>query len=143
MNLTGKFVWFPFFVLLLACAGFAGYQTFGFAFGIGESGGPISAIAAIFLIGTLVGGAGLVIAALGSWSPWRAFSLIALVSVVVVLPASVLFCRQDAWAMWVNSGLGYHFGAWRWASAILPPFLDLAALWLSWVRFRRLGKPAN
>ena len=68
------------------------------------------------------------IAAFGSWSHSRTFSLIAFVSVIVALPASVLFCRQDAWALRVNSGLGYHFGAWRWASAILPPFLDLAAL---------------
>jgi hypothetical protein len=143
MNLTGKFVWFPSSVLLLACAGFAGYQTFGFAFGMGESGGPQSALAAAFLLGTLFGGAGLVIAALGSWSHWRPFSFIAMVSVMVVFPASVLFGRQDAWAMWVNSGLGYYFGAWRWSLAILPPFVDSAALWLSWVRFRELGRPAN
>jgi hypothetical protein len=31
MDLTGKFVWFPFSVLLFACAEIAGYQTFGFA----------------------------------------------------------------------------------------------------------------
>jgi hypothetical protein len=37
MNLTGKFVWFPFSVLLFACSGVAGCQTFGFASGLGES----------------------------------------------------------------------------------------------------------
>ena len=89
--------------------------------------------------GTLAGGVGLVIAALGSWTRSRGISRIALVSVLVVLPAAMLYGWQSVHAFWINTQLGMHYGLWAWASAILPPFLCLVAAGLSWIRFRRLS----
>ena len=91
------------------------------------------------LIGTLAGGVGLVIAALGSWTRSRGISRIALVSVLVVLPAAVLYGWQSVHAFSINTQLGMHYGLWAWASAILRPFLCLVAAGLSWIRFRRLS----
>jgi hypothetical protein len=87
----------------------------------------------------MAGGVGLVIAALASWTRWPGISLIALVSVLIVLPAAVLYGWQGVHAFWMNTQLGMHYGVWAWASAILPPFLGLVATGLSWVRFRRLS----
>ena len=126
-------------LLLLGCAFFAGFDTFAFAFAIGDGGGQVSLAAGTLLIGTLAGGVGLVIAALGSWTRWRGISLIALVSVLVVLPAAVLYGWQSVHAIWINTQLGMQYGLWAWASAILPPFLGLVAAGLSWIRFRRLS----
>jgi len=117
----------------------AGLDAFGFAFAIGDGGGQVSLVDGTLLIGTLAGGAGLVIAALGSWIRWRGISLTALVSVLVVLPAAVLYGWQDVRASWINTQLGMHYGLWAWASAILPPFLGLVVAGLSWIRFRRLS----
>jgi hypothetical protein len=66
-------------------------------------------------------------------------SLIALVSVLIVLPWAVLYGCHGVRAFWLNTQLGMHYGLWLWASAILPPFLGLVAAELSWVRFRRLS----
>jgi hypothetical protein len=139
MNLKGTVVSLVYALMLLGCAFFAGLDTFGFAFAIGDGGGQVSLLDGTLLIGTLAGGAGLVIAALGSWMRWRGISLIALVSVLIVLPAAVLYGWQNGRASWLNSQLGMHFGLWEWASAILPPFLDLMAAGMSWIRFRRLS----
>jgi hypothetical protein len=138
MNPTGKIASLIYALVLLGCAFFAGFDTFAFAFAIGDAGGQVGVAAGTLLIGTLVGGAGLAIASLGSWTRWRALSLIALVSALVVLPAAVLYGWQSANAFWINTLLGMHYGPWAWASAILPPFLGLTAVVLSWVRFRRL-----
>jgi len=116
---------------------FAGFDTFGFAFGIGDGGGQVSLATGTFLISTLAGGVGLVIAALGSWTRWQGATVIALVSVIIVLPAAVLYACQNGHAFWMNTQLGMHFGLWAWPSAILPPFLDVVAAGLSWVRLRR------
>jgi len=50
--------------MLLGCAFFAGYGTFGFAFAIGDGDGQVNALTGAFLIGTLVGGVSLAIAPL-------------------------------------------------------------------------------
>jgi len=139
MNLKGKIVSLIYALVLLGCALFAGYDTFAFAFGIGDGEGQVSIAAGTLLIGTLAGGVGLVIAALGSWTRSRGISRIALVSVLVVLPAAVLYGLQSVHAFWINTQLGMHYGLWAWASAILPPFLCLVAAGLSWIRFRRLS----
>jgi hypothetical protein len=138
MNPTGKVASLVYALVLLACAFFAGFDTFAFGFAIGDGGGQVGVAAGALLIGTLVGGAGLAIASLGSWTRWRAVSLIALASALVVLPAAVLYGWQSASAFWVNTHLGMHYEPWAWVSAILPPFLGLTAMVLSWVRFRRL-----
>jgi hypothetical protein len=139
MNLKGKIVSLIYALVLLGCALFAGFDTFAFAFAIGDGGGQVSLAAGTLLIGTLTGGVGLVIAALGSWTRSRGISLIALVSVLVVLPAAVLYGWQGVHAFWINTQLGMHYGLWAWASAILPPFLGLVAAGLSWIRFQRLS----
>jgi hypothetical protein len=139
LNLKGKVVSLVYALLLLGCAFFAGFDTFAFAFGIGDGGGQVSLAAGTLLLGTLAGGVGLVIAALGSWTRRPGISLIALVSVLIVLPAAVLYGWQSFRAFWINTQHGMHYGSWAWASAILPPFLGLVAAGLSWARFRRLS----
>jgi hypothetical protein len=139
MNLKGKVVSLVYSLVLLGCAFFAGFDTWAYAFGIGDGGGQVSLAAGTLLIGTLAGGVGLVIAALGSWTRWPGISLIALVSVLIVLPAAVLYGMQQVHAYWFNTQLGFHYGLWAWASATLPPFLGLVAAGLSWIRFRRLS----
>jgi hypothetical protein len=143
MNLKGKFISLIYALTLLGCAFFAGLDAFGFAFAIGDGDGQVGLASGTLVIGTLVGGVGLVIAALGSWTRWRGISLIALVSALVVLPAAVLYGWGNGRANWINTRHGMHFGWWSWASAILPPFLDLAALGLSWLRFRRFHHVAS
>jgi hypothetical protein len=140
MNLKGKIVSLIYALVLLGCAFFARFDTFAFAFGIGEGGEPVGLAAGTLLIGTLAGGVGLVIAALGSWTRSRGISLLALVSVLVVLPAAVLYGWQDVRASWINTQLGMHYGLWVWTSAILPPFLCLVAAGLSWIRLLRLSR---
>jgi hypothetical protein len=137
MNPKGKLVSLIYALVLFGCAFFAGFDTFGFAFGIGDGGGQVSLATGTFLISTLAGGVGLVIAALGSWTRWQGATVIALVSVIIVLPAAVLYACQNGHAFWMNTQLGMHFGLWAWPSAILPPFLDVVAAGLSWVRLRR------
>ena len=143
MNLKGEIVPLIYPLVLLGCAFFAGFDTFAFAFAIGDGGGQASPAVGALLIGTLAGGVGLVIAALGSWTRWSGISLIAMVSVLIVLPAAVLYGWQAVHAFWINTKLGststYSYGLWDWASAILPPLLGLLAAGLSWVRFRRLS----
>jgi hypothetical protein len=135
MNLSGKIIYA---LVLLGCACFAGFDTFAFAFGIGDGDGQVSFLAGTILIGTLAGGVGLVIAALGSWTRSRGISKLAIVSILVVLPAAVLYGSQSARAFWINTQHGYHYGPWAWASAVLPPFLGLLAVGLSFMRLRRL-----
>jgi hypothetical protein len=65
----------------------------------GQKNALVSAIAAIFLMGTVSGGAGLVIAALGSWSHWRAISLIGFVSQMVL--------ASGIWAVLPSGCLGH------------------------------------
>jgi hypothetical protein len=77
MNLEGKIVSLVYALLLLGCAFFAAFDTFAFAFGIGDGGGHVSLTAGTLLIGTPAGGVGLVIAALGSWIRRPGISLIA------------------------------------------------------------------
>jgi hypothetical protein len=139
MNLKGKMGSLIYALVLLGCAFFAGFDTLAFAFSIGDGGGQVSLATGTLLIGTLVGGVGLVIAALGSWTRWRTIGIIALVSVLVVLPAALLYGWESVHAFWFNTQLGMHYGLWAWSSAILPPFLGLAAAGLSWIRFRRLS----
>jgi hypothetical protein len=139
MNLEGKIISLVYAVLLIGCAFFAAFDTFAFAFAIGDGGGHVSLAAGTLLIGTLAGGVGLVIAALGSWIRRPGISLIALVSALMVLPAAVLYGWQSFRAFWINTKHGMHYGCGAWASAILPPFLGLAAAGLSWARFRRVS----
>ena len=139
MNMRGKALSLVYAFVLLECAFFAGYDDFAFAFAIGDDGAPTSIPVRALLIGTLVGAAGLAIASLGSWTRWRAVSLTALVSAVVVFPAAILYGWQSSNAMWNNSHHGMHYGPPLWTAAILPPVLDLAAVAFSWVRLRKLA----
>src|SRR4051794_18216845 len=88
MDLKGRIVSLIYALVLLGCALFAGFDTWAFAFAIGDGGGQVGLAAGTLLIATLAGGVGLVIAALGSWTRWPGISIIALVSVFVVLPAA-------------------------------------------------------
>ena len=135
MNLAGRIVYS---LVLFACAAFAAFDTFAFAFGIGDGGGQASLLAKTFLIGTLAGGVGLVIAALASWTRSPGISIFAIVCILVVLPAAVMFGWQSVRAFSNNTQHGYHYGWGAWASAILPPFLTLLAVALSWIRLRSL-----
>ena len=137
MNLTGKVASLVYALLLLACAFFAGYDTFWTAFGIGDGDGQIGVAAGALLISTLLGGIGLTFASLGSCTRWPTVSLIALVSALAVLPMAVLFGWGQARASWIDSHLGFHYSVWQWAAEILPPFLGLAAAVWSGARFRR------
>ena len=137
MNPTAKVASLVFAPVLLGCVFCAGFDTFAFAFAIGDSGGQVDVAAGALLIGTLMGGAGLAIALPRSWTRWRVVTLIALVCALLVLPAAVLHAWQSANAFWVNTHPGMHYGPSAWVSAILPPFLGLTAVVLSWVRFRR------
>jgi hypothetical protein len=143
MNPTGKVVSLVYALVLLACGLAAGLDIFALGFGIGDGGGHIGPVVGTFMIATLLGGSGLTIAAFGSWTRWRAVSLIAFVSALLVLPAAVLYGWQSAWAFSVNSRLGYHYGFWVWASAILPPFLGPAVAVFSWIRSRQFASPAE
>jgi hypothetical protein len=67
MTLKGNVVSLVYALVLLECPFFAGFNTFAFAFAIGDGGGQVSLAAGTLLIGTLAGGVGLVIAALGSF----------------------------------------------------------------------------
>ncbi len=138
MNPTGKVVSLIYVVVLLECAFFAGYDDFAFAFAIGDGDGRVTIPIGVLLIGTLVGAVGLAIASLGSWTRWRAVSMTALVSAVVVFPAAILYGWESANAMWINSHHGMHYGPPLWIAAVLPPILDLAAVAFSWARFRQL-----
>src|ERR1700744_6402457 len=102
MNLKSSVVSLIDAVVFLACALFAGFDTFAFAFGIGDGGGQIGLVAGTLLIGTLAGGTGLAIAAFGSWSRWRGISLIALGGTLLVLPAAALYGWGSVHAMWHN-----------------------------------------
>jgi hypothetical protein len=116
-----------FALLLLACACFAGFDTFAFAFGIGDGGGQVGLTTGTLLIATLAGGVGLIIAAIGSWSRRPGISLLALISAFIVLPAAVLYGWGSVHVFWHNTKVGLHYSIWAWASAILPPFLCLVA----------------
>lgn len=141
MNPAGKLISLVYALLLLACAAAAGFDTFGFAFVIGDGGGQPGVMMSAFLIATLVG-LGLAIAALLSWTRSRAISLIALLSSLAVLPASVLFAWASVPAFLHNSQFGFHYSVFNWTSAILPPFLIVAVVVLSWVRMRHFAQPA-
>ena len=126
-------------LVLLGCAFFAGSDTLGIAFAMGESpgGGQVDLAAGTLLIGTLAGGVGLIIAALGSWTRRPSVSVIALVSVLVVLPEAVLYSWQNTQASVTNTKLGMHYSLWAWTSDILPSVLCLGAGALSWIRLRK------
>lgn len=140
MNPTGKLVSLAYALVLLACALAAGFDTWAFAFAIGDGGGQVGLAAGTLLIGTLIGGVGLVVAALASWTRWRSYSMIAFVSALIVLPAAAIYGWAGTRANWLNTQHGMHFPLWNWALCILPPFLGLLAVTLSWVRFRQLGQ---
>jgi len=139
MNRESKYVEPVNALVLLACAFFAGLDAFAFIYQIGDADGHTSLAAGTLLIGTLLGCIGLLIAALGSWTRRPGISLTALVSVLVVLPAAVLYGWQSVYAFTINTKLGMHYGLWAWASAIIPPFLCLAAAGFSWLRFRQFS----
>jgi len=130
-------------LLLAACAFFAGFAVFGFAFAIGDGGGSVGPGMAFFLIATLVGAVALGIGALSCWARNRVIRGIALAGVLLVLPAGFLFTRENGWAMWSYAQTGYHYGASAWSSVLLPVPLDLVALVWSGLRLRRMGHAAG
>jgi hypothetical protein len=97
-------------LLLVGCALFAGFDVFAFAFAVGDGGGQVGLAAGTLLLGTLVGGLGLLVATLGCWSWRRSLSLTALVSVLIVMPAAVLYGWQSVRAFTINTRLGMHYG---------------------------------
>lgn len=140
MNPTGKIASFVYAFVLIACACFAGFEVFGFAFAIGDGDGKIGLGTDIFLIGTLVGAAGLFLAVLGSWTRSRAVSLVALSSAILVFPAAGLFCWAQGGAFFHNTRVGFSYSPSAWASVLLPVPLDLAAVLLSGLRLRRFSR---
>jgi hypothetical protein len=136
MNPNGKVLLVVYAVVLLGCAYYVGYDTSGVAFGIGESNESIGLVWGTFLIATLVGGAGLVIAALLSWTRWRAVNLIGLACALTVLPLSGIVGCTGVHACWFNAKTITLCPRLEWASIILPAPLDLVAVALSWLRFR-------
>ncbi|MGB9030513.1 MAG: hypothetical protein WCC27_10375 [Acidobacteriaceae bacterium] len=90
-------------VVLLGCAFFAGFDWFGYAFGLGEAGTTPGLTDEILLKGTLAGGAGLVIAAWLSWNRWRAVNLVALVCALAVLPLAAILGWWGLRANWLNT----------------------------------------
>jgi hypothetical protein len=141
MNLARWPVTVFYAVLLFSCAWFALFQTWGFMFAMGEAETPVSLGVGALLIVTVLGAAGLIIGALGSWSRWPIYSKISLVSALCVLPTAILFCWQEGMASWQNMQTGaYYSGPMTWASVLLPVPLDLAALLLSGLRFRQLKR---
>jgi hypothetical protein len=140
MSPTGKIASFAYALILTTCGCFAGFEVFGFAFAIGDGDGKIGLGTDSFLIGTLVGAAGLFLAVFGSWTRSRAVSLIALSSTILVLPAAGLFCWAQGRAFLHNAQIGFHYGPFDWASVFLPVPVDLAALLLSGFRFRQFGR---
>jgi hypothetical protein len=137
MNPTGKIASIAYALLLISCAGLAGFEVFGWAFAIGDSDGKISHLTGAFLIGSSLAAAGLLIMAFVSWTRWWAVSLIAMVSALFVLPIAAFFCWQQAPAMWLNAQSGGgHNETLDWVIVILPVPLDLLAIWLSWGRLR-------
>lgn len=139
MTSTARVVSCVYAALLLACAFFAGFDDLAFAFSIAEGDMQVSGAIGALLIATLAGGTGLIIASFGSWTRWRMLSLLGLVSAMTVLPAAILYGWQNTHAMWINTHHSIHYRPWAWASAILPPFLDLAAIAVSWSRLQRLS----
>ena len=135
MNLTGRPISIAYAVLLAGCAGFALRQTEGIMFGIGESPGAIGFAAGAFLSVTVLSTAALAIAALGSWTRWPVFSLIGIVRAVGILPTATLFFRQT-----MDATYWQYNGPWAAVADILPLFLDIAVVWLSWLRFRQLTR---
>jgi hypothetical protein len=124
-------------LLLLCCAFFACFAVFGFAFAIGDGGGTASPPMEVFFDVTLAGAALLLIAALGCWAHNRVLPVVALVSILLVLPASALSCRSGITADWYNSSHNsFHPSLFAWVSDLLPVPLDLAALVWSAMRFR-------
>jgi len=101
-------------------------------FGMGESGeeGPL---AAVFLIVTALGVAGLALAALGSWTRHPFFPLIATAGFVGVLPEALIYLRQSA-----EPTIWQFNSPWIAASGIFAFVLDIAAGWLCLLRFRQL-----
>ncbi|MGA2671790.1 MAG: hypothetical protein ABSE99_01070 [Terracidiphilus sp.] len=138
MNLTGRPISVAYAVLLAGCATFALRQTQGIMFGMGESGGALGLVAGAFLSVTVISTAALAVAALGSWTRWPVFSLIGIVSAVGVLPAASLYCRQT-----MDASYWQYNSPWVAAGDILAFVLDIAAVWLSWLRFRQLIRRVN
>ncbi|HKF48274.1 MAG TPA: hypothetical protein VKB38_13010 [Terracidiphilus sp.] len=144
MNPTGKIISLVYALILLGGAFSAVFDVWGFAFAIGDGGGQPGPAMSVLLIATLLGGAGLAISALGSWTRWPAVGLIAFVSALLVLPAAALFAWANGHALWWNTRTGaWRSPLWEWGLTFLPPFLGLLAIVFSWLRFRRFSKPAG
>jgi hypothetical protein len=131
-------------LLLLACAVFAFFAVWGFAFAIGDGGGTPSPSMEMFMDVTLAGAAVLFIASLFCWSRRRVIPAIALIGVLLVLPATAVSCRNDTAADWYNSSHNsFHPSLFAWALALWPVPLDLAAIIWSAMRLREAIRAAR
>ncbi len=133
MNLTGRPISIALAILLAGCVCLAVWQMFGMMFGMGESGEPASFLADAFLIFTALGILLLAVAALGSWSRHPFFPLAALVGCVGVLPMAAIFFKQS-----MGPTVWQYNDSWVAGSGILFFALDIAMVWLSWLRWRQL-----
>ena len=133
MNLTGRPISIALAILIAVCVCLAVYQMCGMMFAMGDSGEPASFLPGAFLIFTAVGILLLAVAALGSWTRYPFFSLIALLGSVGVLPMTFIFFKQSMGPI-----------VWQYndsrvvLSGILFFVLNLAVAGLSWLRWRQL-----
>jgi hypothetical protein len=134
MNLTGRPISIAYAILLAGCAWLAWRQMLGLGFAMGETAGGIGLSGDAFLIVTAISIAGLALASLGSWTRWPFFSLIATLSLIGVLPMASIYFKQS-----LDVPIWHYNSPWVGASEILAFVLDIAAIWLSWLRFRHLA----
>jgi hypothetical protein len=145
MKATHRAASFFYALLLIACAGYAGFEVWAFAFGIGDGDGQVGFGVGVLFAATLIGIGGLLIAAASSWAKKRLFRWIALGSVLLVIPAAALFSISQGRAILSNMDLGFHYSAFDLSTILLPVPLDCAALIVGMRRFgfRRATAPAS
>ena len=132
MNLTGRPVSIAYAVLLAGCAWLAWRQLFGMMFAMGESE-TTGFLASALVIGSALGIVALAVAALGSWTRRPFFSMIAMLGSIGVLPMASIYFKQS-----MGATIWQYNAPWVGATGILALVLDIAAVWISRLRFRQL-----
>jgi hypothetical protein len=138
MNLTGRPVSIIYGLLLASCAWLAWRQMLGWAFGMGESAGGIGFVGAALLVVTSLGILGLALAALGFLIRPPLLALIAMISIVAILPETLIFLRQSGGIpilRWDDPQFA--------APGAIVFILDLVAGLFSWLRYRQLTRKST
>lgn len=123
-------------LVLLGCALFAGADAYAVAFAIGDGGNKGGVLADAEFFSLLVGTTGLLVAALGSLSRLRSMSVIAFLSIVLVLPQVMLSGWNQAHNFYADRGLWADPSWETWTLSFLPTFLCLAGAAVSLTRFQ-------